>query len=882
MSQKWYKLGVLSLWVVLSVTTQVALGQGGQKVVDKPTAKKCSWFTKKKSKEKGAPVVKVSHYDTLTTSANTKVESGLFKVIKKGSDYYFEIPDSLMGRELLVINKLQRVPAELNEAGVNRGINTDNFMIRFEYDPTTKSLMMRQARRMPSYPKGDNIGRSVEQNFISPLISKLKIEAYCPDSSGYVVKVNELFNGQKNTLNNLFDDINLGTSTIGDLSRILSVRSYTNNVVAYAEWTTRVKEGNNSVQVSVEVSTSLVLLPSKPMKGRFTNQKVGFFSVPQSYYSDSQQRIEQRSLLTRWRLEPSDTAAYMAGHLVEPKAPIVIWLDNTIPPQWRSWMKRGVEDWNVAFEKAGFKNAIIAKQLPDSISADEDDVNYSVLNYVASAKVNAMGPSIYDPRSGEIIEADIIWWHNVMTMLRNWITVQTGPVNPAAQQLHLPDSLMGDAMRFVACHEVGHSLGLRHNMIGSYAFATDSLRSKSFTDRMNSTSSSIMDYARYNYVAQPQDGVTALAPHIGPYDIFAIDYGYRWYSTQTPHQELHALDSLLMQYSDPLYRYGQQQDSRDVVDPRSQSEDLGDDAVRSSELGIANLRIVMSNLINWNHSQEPMQDYTEVGRLAYAAISQWNNYIYHVMASIGGIYLEPAQMGDQVESYRFVERAKQEHSLDFLLREGLSNSDWLFNAPAYKYTFPLQSSPMGYIEVSPSLLQRNLNSYIFWDILDNKRLIRMLEAESALGSKAFTVLQMLDKLHAHVFGATERSASLTPKQRVLQKQMVDALILSVSRDATTKAPRKLMEPPMIEPQPPVLCSCEAHRQASGEQLHSGARMVNFYGSQSDRVSDAISFKRGELLRIEKLIKSRLTTGDRATSYHYQDMLLRIQEALTAY
>lgn len=223
--------------------------------------------------------------------------------------------------------------------------------------------------------------------------------------------------------------------------------------------------------------------------------------------------------------------------MVEPRKPIVFYIENSTPYRWRKYIKQGIEDWQVAFERAGFKNAIIAKDITEDMEVDMDDVNYSVLTYAASTKANAMGPSILDPRSGEILEADIMWWHNVLSMLQEWITVQTGVVRPEARSVALPDSLMGDAMRFVACHEVGHSLGLRHNMMGSWAFPTDSLRSKTFTDRMNSTSSSIMDYARFNYVAQPGDGIKALSPHIGPYDMFAIEYGYRWYGKQTPEEE---------------------------------------------------------------------------------------------------------------------------------------------------------------------------------------------------------------------------------------------------------------------------------------------------------------------------------------------------------
>lgn len=250
----------------------------------------------------------------------------------------------------------------------------------------------------------------------------------------------------------------------------------------------------SSVNVTVEVSSSLVLLPEKPMMGRLDDPKVGYFTKDLLYFSDSQQKTEEKKYITRWRLEPKpeDREAYLRGELVEPEKPIVFYIENSTPYRWRKYIKQGIEDWQVAFERAGFKHAILAKELPDSVAANADDINYSVVTYAASSKANAMGPSILDPRSGEILEADIMWWHNVISMVQEWITVQTGAIDPKARGTKLPDDMMGDAIRFVACHEVGHSLGLRHNMMGSWTFPTDSLRSKSFTDRMNSTASSIM------------------------------------------------------------------------------------------------------------------------------------------------------------------------------------------------------------------------------------------------------------------------------------------------------------------------------------------------------------------------------------------------------
>ena len=570
------------------------------------------WFQKKKKSETKDTVQSKNEYEKLTGDGAI-VRKGMFNVYQKKNDYYFEVPVKLLGRDMLVVNKLQRVPSELNEAGVNRGTNYENQMVRFELDKAANKLMIRQSRALPLSPDTDAIRQSVLDNYISPLIAGFKIEAFSKDSTTVLVKVNDIYDVTETSINNVFTNINLGTSAIKNLSRILSIKSFENNVVATSELTTKVTEGTTSIYVTVEVSSSLLLLPEQPMMGRLDNPRVGYFTNPLLNYTDGQQRVDKKQFITRWRLEPKpeDRERYLRGELVDPVRPIIFYIENSTPRRWRKYIKQGIEDWQVAFERAGFKNAIMAIELTDSMNVDKDDVNYSVLTYAASTKANAMGPSILDPRSGEILEADIMWWHNVLGMLQEWITVQTGVVRPEARGVKLPDELMGDAMRFVACHEVGHSLGLRHNMMGSWAFPTDSLRSKEFTDRMNSTSSSIMDYARFNYIAQPGDGVTVLSPHIGPYDIFAIEYGYRWYGKETPEAEKELLMDFLDRHTDRLYKYSEAQDVRDAVDPRAQNEDLGDDAVKSSLLGIENLKRIIPQIIQWTTTGEKGQTYEE-------------------------------------------------------------------------------------------------------------------------------------------------------------------------------------------------------------------------------------------------------------------------------
>ena len=836
---------------------------------------------KKNKKKETTEEVSKTDFEKIASESNL-VSRGMFNVYAQDGKYYFEIPVSLLQRDMLVVNKLQRVPFELNDAGVNRGTNYETQMIRFEWNKEEKKIRVRQNRPLPESPENDAITRSVRDNFISPLIADFKLEACNADSTAVIIQINDIYDGSEMSINNVFDNINLGTSAIKDLSRIMSIKAFPNNIVATSELTTKVREGMSAVNVTVEVSSSLVLLPEKPMMGRLDDPKVGYFTKDLLYFSDSQQKTEEKKYITRWRLEPKpeDREAYLRGELVEPEKPIVFYIENSTPYRWRKYIKQGIEDWQVAFERAGFKNAIIAKELPDSIAANADDINYSVVTYAASSKANAMGPSILDPRSGEILEADIMWWHNVISMVQEWITVQTGAIDPKARGTKLPDEMMGDAIRFVACHEVGHSLGLRHNMMGSWTFPTDSLRSKSFTDKMNSTASSIMDYARYNYVAQPGDGVTAVSPHIGPYDIFAIEYGYRWYGLPTPEAEKDVLYDFLNKHNGRLYKYSEAQDPRSAVDPRAQNEDLGDDPVRSSELGIANLKRIVPEIIKWTTTGEKGQTYEEASRLYYAVITQWNNYLYHVMANIGGIYIENTTVGDGVKTYTYVEKEKQEASLDFLLNEVLCYPRWLFDTEISDYTFLLRKNPTGVIEYAPSQILKNTQGYIFWDLLSNDRLMRMLENELKNGKKAFTVVEMMDKMHNSIFATTIKGGTPDVMERNLQKGFLDALITAAAESEGVKINKQLTatsgNPYLFHHTP--WCSHDEFAIEQAERM--GARReLSFYGGQVNRISDAISVKRGELLRIKKLLESRRNTSDTAARYHYDDMILRINTAL---
>lgn len=827
---------------------------------DSKESVKDSKKSKKSKKSKGEEAPPPSAYK-LMTGRDSVAMSGVMNVVQKGDTVYLELPVDLLGKPFLVSNKLQQVPAELNEASANKGINYANQMVRFEWDKDAKLVKMRQQRVTPEAPEGSYLARSVADNYIDPLIASMKVEAVSPDSSTVIFKVNDFFNGKKNVLNDVFNDINIGTSPVSELSRIVSVKAYEQSVVAKSELTTTVREGLSKVNVTVVVSTAICLLPEEPMARRREDWRVGYFSTPATIYNDHQQKVEHTNYVTRWRLEPSDPEAYMRGELTEPVKPITFYIGGAVPQHLRPYITKGILDWNKAFEHAGFKNAVKVVVPDDTTDVEGDDMRYSVLTYAASEKANAMGPSTIDPRTGEILEADIIWWHNVQSLISEWIVVQTGAVDSRARSLELPIELIGDAVRFVACHEAGHSLGLRHNMIASAAYPTDSLRSATFTSRMGGTSASIMDYARFNYVAQPGDEVKVMSPNIGPYDFMAIEWGYRWYPAGTNEDKV--LTDLLAKYQGKEYRYSETQPQRSAVDPRALSEDLGDDPVKSARLGIENLKRVMPNLVDWTRNNKAGQNYDEAGGLYSAVIFQWTLYLYHVMANVGGIYMDRPTVEwanfPRRDAYTFVEKERQREAVQFLIDEVLCFPEWLFGSPLSTQIYPLRKTPLGTTEQEPAMLLKNQQNYILWDLLANDRLVRMYENEWVNGEDAYTAVELLQTLHEAIFRKTIAGQKLNVMERSLQKSFVDALITAAAESEGVKINKSLADDRQVGTSAP--------------------RTIDMTMTQITRTSDALSVKRAEMLRIMKLLKSRANSGDLSTQMHYEDVVLRIQTAL---
>lgn len=868
----------LSFLVVITglFTAQVS-AQIPKKLPAKITKKVQADTLKKKNTADSTKSKDLKSYSELLKKAKTV--NGLFKVHQVETDYYFEIPLKLMGKDFLVVNKISSVPLALNESGLNKGMNFENKVIRFSQNKLAKTIWVKTIVPQVESPLADAITRSVNDNFIGSVIESFKIEAYNPDSSAVVVKVNRVFDGTDKSFNDVFTDVGLGTAAKSSLSAIEQIKSFPQNVVVRALLSTRVTEGQNSIPISMAVTTNLLLLPEKPMKPRYADDRVGFFSTPRWYFSDKQHEMEKRQLLTRWRIEPKpeDRERYLKGELVEPAKPIVFYIDPSTPPQWRQEIIAGVVDWQKAFEKAGFKNAIQAKEVKDIADYDGDDIRYSEITYAASPKSNAMGPAVVDPRSGEILESDVIWWHNVMTSLQSWMRVQTGVIDSGARNNKLTDARMAHAIRFVSSHEIGHTLGLKHNMGASFSFPVDSLRSPSFTNRMGGTASSIMDYARFNYVAQPEDNVTNITPQIGLYDQYAIEWGYRWLDIVDPHDEIPVLAKWIKNHeNDPLYFYGDQQSSANVIDPRSQSEDLGDDAVKASHYGLLNLKRLIPQIINW--SAKDGEDYYQAGKLYMAAIFQWSTYAEHVTANIGGYYLEKPVNGDKKDAYTPVPKAMQINALNYLKEEVLKDPEWLFNKDLLKKTFPIKDSPAGPYEYAPYNLRREFQYGALYSLVSQERLLRMLEMEVLLGKdNVFTVAELLKNLRETVFAKTVKGKALSITDRMLQQNYVDVLLVS-----TDKMLEKITKTTLNDNRLKIqnqLQTCDFSNEGKAAVNGDEASLRNIQVSSMSRTSDVAAAKRTELLQIVTLLEKNKNTGDDATKGHYMDLILRIRQSL---
>ncbi len=822
---------VLSRLLVVLFVFGVSVNTEAQrkKKRNKKNAKQTVKPAPKPKPKKGA----IQPYEKVVTKKH-KTDKGLFSVHTKDEKYLFEIPDSLLGREMLMVTRIAKTAN-----GIGFGGGKQNTQV-LRWEKKGKKVLLRVVSHNVVADKDLPVHESVVNSNFEPILFSFPIKAFSKDSTATVIDATTLFSTDVKALG--FPARNRRRYKI---SRMDSKRSFIERVSSYPKnievrhvktYAASAAPSNGSVgSISLEMSNSMILLPKVPMKRRYFDERVGWFARSQTDYSSTAQKSKTVKYLDRYRLEvkTEDIAKFNRGELVEPKKQIVYYIDRATPKEWVPYIIQGVNDWQIAFEAAGFKNAIIAKMAPTKEEDPEyspEDVRYSVIRYLASPIPNANGPHVSDPRSGEILESDINWYHNIMSLLHNWFFIQTAAINPDARGNSFKTEVMGELIKFVSSHELGHTLGLPHNMGSSSAYPVDSLRSVTFTKKYG-TAPSIMDYARFNYVAQPEDKGVALMPNIGVYDKYAISWGYRPILGKTAKQEKATLDSWILKHAgDPMYRFGHQQ-VVNVVDPSAQTEDIGDDAIKASMYGIKNLKIILPKLQDWTN--EKGQNYTELKTMYGQVLSQFNRYMGHVASNIGGVYENFKTSDQKGVVYTHVDKEYQRNAFKFINKHLFITPTWMIDKDIFSKT-QFSGHADRIMRMQSGALRR---------ILKKGRLTRMIENQTLNGSKAYTVLTLMGDLRRSVWSELSSKKSIDVYRRNLQRAHIDQL-------------GSLM------------------KAKSQRGTNNGGYFKQT--SVNASLSDVKPIVRGELNRIKRNTKRAIATAPNTiTRYHLQDIVERI-------
>lgn len=794
-------------------------------------------------------------------TAKAKTDEGFFTVHKVDDKYFFEIPDSLVGREWMVIVRTAKTSNGIGYGGEESNRQT----LRWEKAPDNK-VFLRVISYINVSTEESPISTAVKSSNTEAIVGSFDIKALSKDSAGVVIDVTDYVKGESPVFS-----VSPSFKRSNSLNAIMADRSYINYIKSFplnteirttktfsagpaATPATNITDANNVGVVTLELNTSLVMLPKVPMKRRFADERVGYFTNGYNNYGLDAQRTESETFIRRWRLEPrpEDISKMKRGELVEPVKPIVYYIDPATPVKWRKYLKLGIEDWSKAFEKAGFKNAIMAKDFPvNDSTVSPEDVRFSMIRYFASDIANAYGPQTYDPRSGEVIQSHIGWYHNIMQLLRNWYLVQTAAVDPRARKVKFEDELMGELIRFVSSHEIGHTLGLLHNFGSSSTVPVEKLRDKAWVEA-NGHTPSIMDYARFNYVAQPEDNITfrGLTARVGEYDDWAIEFGYKPVFDKNEYEEKDIVNEWVKKSATNKRLLFLRQHSTAIhpgyPDPRAQNEDLGDNAMKAGEYGIKNLKLILPNLPNW--LKENGEEYGQVDEVYNEIRTQFVRYINHAAASIGGFYETPRTMDqDGADIIVPVPKAMQLEAMAFLHKH-------FFTTPAWLYDFNiLKQFNQDQVVDEARAMQDNIMNNLF----NTGRFARFIDNMAQLGSGTYTLEEFINDVKKNTWADLYGKKSPDWYQRNFQKVFVEKIA------AIIKAPATVSFPPLLT-------------------VNNPRRYFSKYlvGQMDVAKSDVLSVLKGTLRSLKNDIKIALPlVKDNTSKYHYQDVVERIDEIL---